>query len=150
MNKRGLSPLIVTIFLVGMAILVGSIVMMSSFESIGSVQNIADEWAQAEFLKFSAMWPPLADCESLCGDSLNIKCYDSTTDRCYCLLIENEENKPVNYLVVTTGDLGTEICAPVNFELNGFEAKVFAIGVHNSTVGFGALSAEVSAVQEID
>jgi len=148
--------LLATVFLIGAAILIGSIVMLSSFKSTEKVITIADQWVTARVLSFSARWPPLADCSSLCNSTTpldDIECYDSGAaageQLCYCLLIENQESEVVNYNVITKGNIGAEVCPPENFQLEGLQSKVFAIAVHKTYVGDNSLTAEVSAVQSV-
>lgn len=142
MNKRGISPLIASVFLIGLAIVVGSVVFFWGFDVKDTTFSLADEWIDsAEFIKFSAKWPNSANCTEI---------YDVSGAKCpgnvyYCILIENGENRNMNYLVKTKGSLGTEICSPENFELTPFQSKIFAVGFDDSIVGVDVIS-EVDAV----
>ena len=146
MTKRGISPLIATAFLIGMSILVGTIVLLWGFETQENVIGMADKWVETRVLEYSAKWPDLANCTAL-YDIGEVQCEGN---RYYCILIENLESEVVNYLIVTKGSLGSEICSPDHFELNPYESKVFVVQVNNETVGEESLVAEVSAVQEVN
>jgi hypothetical protein len=146
MNKRGISPLIATVFLIGISILIGSIVLLWSFETQSGIVAMADEWAETKVLKYSAEWPDRANCTSL-YDAGESQCEG---DRYYCILVENLENEVVNYMIVTRGSTGSEVCSPDHFELGAYESKVFVIQVHKDLVGEEALVADVSAVQKVD
>ena len=146
MKKRGISPLIATVFLVGMALLTAMIVMMGGMKSYEQSTAIAEKWIANKVLRFSAEWPPRANCTQI---------YNTTGAQCdgdqyYCLLIENRENEVVHYNVVTTGNLGSEVCSPDHFRLEPLESKIFAIATNSSIVGNQSLVAEVSAVQEVN
>jgi len=148
--KRGISPLIASVFLFGFAIVLGLIVFLSS---ANLNQNIIEQQeraiATAVILDLDAHFSPIpeVDCNSIyVADG---KCKTGATSY-YCILIENEENRKVNYMVKSTGDLGAEVCSPENFELQPFQSKVFAVGYNDANVGGSPLVAEVEAVLFLD
>jgi hypothetical protein len=147
--KRGISPLIASIFLFGFAIVIGVIVLMSS---TNLNQNIIEDQdrqiAKAVILDLDASHSPDVNCTQLW--SVEPRC-DTGATNYYCILIENEENRIINYMVKTKGGKGTEVCSPNNFELQPYQSKVFAVGYNNVTVGAdGSLLAEVEAVLFLD
>lgn len=98
--------------------------------------------ATAVVLDFDVKYSPAQYCSPWTGE---ISCKSVTGDY-YCILIENEEDRPINYSVLTKGNLGSEICPPTKIGLDGYQSKVFAIGFDPNKVGTAPLTAEVEAV----
>ena len=149
-NKKGMSPLIVTIILVGFTLVLSTGIFMWTQDSVvgNQIDSIPENWRGAEYLQFSASFSSACD---------NVTVYDhNCTGRgstCYVLLVENEEDNPVNYVIETSGNLGIDSCGP--FEINNYESKLVKVQFDNDSVGmpFDELScpdcwleAEVSAV----
>lgn len=135
-----------SVFLVGIAIVIGVMVIVWGTNISQNVMVGQDEKiAAAAVLKFSARYPSNVDCSSLCNVSQNpdIKC---KSDYCYCVLIDNLEDRKVNYKVVTKGENGIDYCGPENFELNAHEAKIFAVGYDSTKVGTGKIKALIDPV----
>ncbi len=143
MNKRGISPLIASVFLVGFAIVIGVFVMISTFNlNSGLIDDQNKKIDNAVLLSFDAKYPNNADCAALCDPSADIKC---RSNNCYCILLENEENREINFVVKTNGEFGSEVCSPENFELDAFQSKIFAVGFDGSSIGTD-IRAEIDAV----
>ncbi|MBT3281357.1 hypothetical protein HN865_01905 [Candidatus Woesearchaeota archaeon] len=147
MNRRGISPLIASVFLVGFAIVIGVFVFISTFNlNTGLIEDQNKRIENAVLLSFDARYPNKADCATLCAGA-DIQCLSSN---CYCILIENEENQDVNFIVKTNGEFGSEICSPENFKLDPFQSKIFAVGFDGSSIGVNNIRAEVDAVLILD
>jgi len=147
MSKKGISPLIASVFLVGFAIVIGVFVFISTFNLNNNL--IEDQNKRIEgavLLSFDARYPNKADCASLC-DGVDVKC---PSNNCYCILLENEENQEVNFIVKTNGEFGSEICSPNNFKLDSFQSKIFAVGFDGSSIGVDNIRSEIDAVLILD
>lgn len=142
MKKRGISPLIATVILVGFTIVM-SIFVLVGMSNVGQ-RTIADQdkrIASSVVLDFGVKYSPAIYCEGLAGEVI---C--NTGKDYYCVLIENKESQKVNYRIITKGSLGSEVCSPDKVELNGYESKVFAIGYDPVNVGVAPLTADVEAI----
>jgi hypothetical protein len=148
MFKRGISPLIASVFLIGFAIVIGIFVFASTFNLNANLMEDQDKRIEsAVLLSFDAKYPHnFEDCAALCG-GVGVKCPSSN---CYCVLIENEENEKINFFVKTNGEFGSEICSPDNFELESFQSKIYAVGFDGSTIGINRITSEVNAVLILD
>jgi hypothetical protein len=147
--KRGISPLIASVFLFGFAFVIGVIVFLGSSNLNQDIMEQQDrQIATAVILDLDASHSPEADCPTLWA--ADPKCGLGATNY-YCLLIENEENRVVNYMVKSKGSIGMEVCSPENFELQPFQSKVFAVGYNSTRVGINtSLVAEIEAVLFLD
>jgi hypothetical protein len=147
MSKKGVSPLIASIFLVGVAMMVGVLVFASTF-SLNS--NLIDDQNKKidsfVLLSFDSKYPRNFNCSSLCAGT-DVKCNSSN---CYCILIENEESQKVNFLVKTKGNFGSELCSPDNFELDRYQSKIFAVGFNGSKIGTTNITSEIEALLILD
>ena len=153
MNKRGISPLIISVILVGFVVVLGSFIFIwTSGLTKGEMEKQSFEF---EILDYGARASPGVNeegsaCFEICGEGYmgGDRAYcDDGAGECYCLLIINNEGKNVNYLVTTTGDgVGTSVCDPDDIELGAYESKVFGIVFDDSIVGTEDLEAEVEAV----
>ncbi|MBS3172603.1 hypothetical protein J4438_03415 [Candidatus Woesearchaeota archaeon] len=140
--KKGISPLIATVLLVGFTIVM-SVFVLVGVSNMGQ-RTIAEQdkrIATAVVLDFDAKYSPALYCDNWTSE---IKC--NTNGKYYCVLIENQENREVNYRVITQGSLGSEICSPTNINLTGYESKVFAIGFDENKVGQAPFTADVEAI----
>lgn len=147
MFKKGVSPLIASVFLIGFAIVVGVMIFASTFNLNANLLEDQDKRIEsAILLSFDAKYPRDFNCSASCSSG-NVSC---SSDSCYCILIENEENRIVNYMVKTAGNLGREVCSPENFELGPFQSKIFAVGFNNVTVGNEDITSEIEAVLILD
>jgi hypothetical protein len=129
-NKKGMSPLIITVILVGFTLVLSTSIFWWTQESVVDTQisNIPTDWRGAEYLQFSASF------SSACDPAVT---YDHECTghgaTCYVLLVENEEDNPVNYIIETSGNLGVESCGP--FEVDSYASKLVKVQFDNSTVG---------------
>ncbi len=143
MFKKGVSPLIASIFLVGIAMIVGILVFASTFSlNANLIDDQNKRMDSSVLLSFDGKYPRNFNCSELCSGS-DVKCNSSN---CYCILIENEESQKVNYLVKTSGNLGSELCSPMNFELDKYVSKIFAVGFNGTMIGTVNITSEVEAV----
>lgn len=140
--KKGVSPLIASVLLVGFTIVM-SIFVLVGVSNMGqrTITEQDKRIATAVVLDFDAKYSPAMYCDNWTQE---IKC--ESNGNYYCVLIENSENMLVNYRVVTKGSLGSEVCSPDNIVLNGYESKVFAIGFDPNKVGQAPLTADVEAI----
>ena len=148
--RRGISPLIATIFLFGFAIVIGAIVLLGTANlNQNIIENQERSIATAVVLDLDATGsPPNANCTVIWN--ADPKCLAGSTNY-YCVLIENKENRKINYLVKSKGSKGIEVCSPENFELEPFQSKVFAVGYNNNTIGVNeSLISEIEAVLFLD
>jgi len=147
MFKKGITPLIASVFLIGFAIVVGVLIFASTFNLNASLLEDQDKRIEsAIFLSFDSKYPRNFNCSSLCAGT-DVKCNSSN---CYCILIENEESQKVNFLVKTTGNFGSELCSPDNFELDRYQSKIFAVGFNGSKIGTTNITSEIEALLILD
>ena len=144
MNKKGVSPLIVTVILIGFVFVMASFIFMwSSGLTKGEMEKQSFTF---QILDFGVRASPGVSCDDDACINNRIDC-DDDAEKCYCILIVNEESKNVNYLVTTTGNLsGTSVCDPVDIGLGAYESKVFGIVFNENIVGSGDLVSEIDAV----
>ena len=128
-NKKGISPLIVSVILVGFTILMaGAIFSWTQTVTEGQMRT-AQEWSES-----SADYDYGAEYFSDCGDTsiTDINCTNGRTT-CYQLKIENEEDVPADYIIETSGNLGLELCGP--FRLEPFQSQIVNVYYNNNSVG---------------
>lgn len=142
MKKRGISPLIATVILVGFTIVM-SIFVLVGMSNMGqrTINDQDKRIASAVVLDFGVKYSPAQYCKGL---SSQVVC--NTGKEYYCVLIENKENKKVNYRIITKGSLGSEVCSPDKISLEGYESKVFAVGFDPDNVGVAPITADVEAI----
>lgn len=133
MNKRGISPLIVSVLLVGLTFIVGIVVI--GFGTNIQKEVIGNQETDLEVLgwvQFSAHYK-------------DASCTPESNNHCYRLLIVNNEDIPINFIVKTNSPLGKEISGPGEFFLGPYEQKVFNIN-YSSMLGNESIYAEVDPV----
>ena len=126
-NKKAISPLIMTIILVGFTIVLSVGIFVWTNNLTKDQINVVTKWNEAEQYSFSARYV------SSCGDESYINC-TGNGEKCYVLLVENKEAEPVNYVVETSGNENSfEICGP--FEIGAYEAKLVAVTYNDTAIG---------------
>ena len=50
----------------------------------------------------------------------------------------------------TTGNFGSELCSPDNFELDRYQSKIFAVGFNGSKIGTTNITSEIEALLILD
>ena len=115
MNKRGISPLIASVFIVGLAIILGTTVFISMNNFTKSEIELQENLMEsARIVRFSA-WSPKE----------NFECENFKFNSCYKLFIENKEDTEVSYYIVTKGKKGEDFFEEV--KLNQLQIKAFEV-----------------------
>ena len=111
MNKKGISPLIATLILVGLTV------------SLSVGIGIWSQGITKSKMEGTALSPIIVDFD------VEISNVDEceTGYHCYVLLITNNENFGVNYLVITTTSEGTETESPEDYYVEAFQSKSFTV-----------------------
>jgi len=144
MRSRGVSPLLASVFLVGLAIIIGVVVMMFGK---GVAEREIDITQQALdrplVVRFNAEW------KDVNGTPEAILCSsDPDDDASYYLLIENIESSDISYIVKTTSDLGMDVCGP--FKIEAYNSKLVYVTYNEAVVGRPnglEVIADITAVQ---
>jgi flagellin-like protein len=123
MEKRGISPLIVSVILVGVTIAMAGFI----YYWISNATVESQRYSGPIFIDFEMR--KLADCEDFGGE-----CVSDNSDAYYCLLIENKENFDVWYKVKTVGKNGISISDECSPSLGPYDAEIFRVG-YNSNIG---------------
>jgi hypothetical protein len=133
MNKRGVSPLIVSVLLVGLTFVVGIVVIGfgTDIQKL-SIENQETDLEVLGWVQFSAYYK-------------DASCTPEANHHCYRLLIVNNEDLPINFIVKTNSLLGKEISGPDEYFLGPYEQKVFNIN-YSSSLGNESVFAEVDPV----
>ncbi len=128
-NKKGISPLIVSVILVGFTVLMaGAIFSWTQTVTEGQMRT-AQEWSES-----TRDYDYGAEYFSDCSDTgiTDINCTNGGTT-CYQLKIENKEDVLADYIIETSGNLGVEICGP--FSLEPFQSQIVNVYYNNESVG---------------
>ena len=137
MRKRGISPLIATVILVGSIIVIASLVYRFSLgTTVSTTEETSELIDTAMPVRFSTRWQPGGSCGSCTPPE----------DDCYSLFIENEENRDVGFIVRTTGNVGTAVSSDKDRVLGPFEAQIFTICLDVGQVGVTPYTAEIIPV----
>ena len=147
MNLKGISPLIATVILVGFTILIGSIVLLTSTETINQeTSNINELLEKPLVVRFNAQYG------GNCSQAGSITCSSDVNPNdqaCYNLLVENTEDFNVNYVIRTHSELGSDFCGP--FEIEAFNSKFIDVIYDKSKVGEPSDTFEVTAdIEAVD
>ncbi len=128
MEKRGISPLVISVLLIGFSFVLfitffawSSTLTQDSMNDIDFSPNIYDfdvEWSEETY----------NDCE------------ESADEYCYVLLVTNNEGFDVEYRVITRSSLGSEV--DEGYSLEAYESDLFVVRYVRS------LGKEVNAVVE--
>jgi len=129
MEKRGISPLIATLLLVGLTIVLAT--------GIGI-------WSQGitkSEMDGTELSPIIVDFD------VEISSADECEEgyHCYGILITNNENFGVNYLVITSTSEGTETESPEDYYVEPFQSKLFTIS-YDENLGKEEVRTRVDAV----
>jgi hypothetical protein len=117
MEKRGINPLIASVFLIGLAFIIGLIV----FASMGSVtRNTLSKQEEA-----------VLSTEPI---NFEVSLKENCGDNCYTLLISNKEEKEIGFLVRTIGDKGVDVYGG-GVILSPYQARLFDITFDLNKVG---------------
>ena len=128
MKKRGVSPLIISVILVGFSfVLFITVFAWSSTLTKDSIESI--EFSPNR-LDFKVEW----------SEETHEDCVGTQETYCYVLLIENEEGFDVNYRILTKSSKGVEISE--GYSLGAYESDLFEVTYPKS------LGREVNAVVE--
>lgn len=128
MNKRGISPLIVSVILVGSVIIFALVVNVwvnGVYETVKS-----QRFSNTKFIDFDLQYLS-AD---KCVNSENICMAEGSIDY-YCILIKNKENFDVNYIIKTVGLSGIAISEDCDTLLRAFDSKIFRINYNKGKIG---------------
>ncbi|MBT4334768.1 hypothetical protein HOD61_03040, partial [archaeon] len=127
-NKKAISPLLVTVLLVGFTIVLSAGIMTWTKTTTQSQMDIAKEWSEADWYRFSARY------HASCDDAINysVSC-EGAGSSCYVLLVENKESSSVDYVIETSGNKGIEICGP--FSVEPFASELVQVTYNNISVG---------------
>lgn len=114
MNKKGISPLIATILIIGLTIIISIVIFTWTRSTVENLQDNVD-LSQPVEVSFDAEFKGTDGCS------------ESEEDYCYEILITNNENFGVNYLITTITPTGLEIENPTDYSLNAYESEIFEI-----------------------
>lgn len=129
MNKRGISPLIVSAILFGLVLVLGTVVYIWTSEVFETVGN--QKAYSAEFINFELRYLN----KEICADSVDHCTANGDNIDYYCLLIENKENFPVQYVIKTIGKKGISISEDCETLVEPLNSKVFRIDYDINTIG---------------
>ena len=118
MKKRGVSPLIASIFLVGITVVVSVIIFGWGNTLLYSMQ----EDQELDLVKLG-----MVDFDAKYRD---VGCSVDSGSFCYSLLLINNEDFDLNFLVRTKSDLGVDVDGP--FVVGAYEQKIFNISFLDS------------------
>lgn len=124
MNKRGISPLIATVILVGFAIVLSAVVFTSN-PAEKAISQFEEMQTSAAPIQFSAEYK---------GD-LTCTYNPALGDSCYTLLINNEENIDVGYIIRTLGEDGSADVFGEDVFLSPRESKLVDVTFDKTKVG---------------
>ncbi len=129
MEKRGISPLIATLFLVGLTI------------ALATGIGIWSQGITKTKMEGTELSPITVDFDveiSSAGE-----CYEEY--HCYGILITNNENFGVNYLVITSTNEGIESESPEDYYVGPFQSKLFTVS-YDKGLGKEDVKTSVDAV----
>ena len=113
MNKFGVSPLIVSILLIGLTVASATGVLV--WVRMTTLELEDDVPLSPININFEVEFKGVENCES------------SETEYCYEIQIINKENLFVNYLVTTTTPKGKELENPSDYRLGPYASKIFRV-----------------------
>ena len=121
MEKKGISPLIAIILVVGFVIILSFMIFTYG---TGIVDKIMKDAEKSPFVvNFDVEWI-----------ELNTGCIESEDNYCYALLVTNNEDFTVNYIMITISPEGVEVNGPEDHETSPYESKRFNI-YYNKKLG---------------
>lgn len=114
MEKKGISPLVAIILIVGFVIILS--VMIFSYGTVILDKVMKDAEKSPSIVDFDVEWI-----------DLNTGCIESEDNYCYALLITNNEDFIVNYIIITISSEGVDVNGPEDYETLSYESKRFNI-----------------------
>ena len=110
MRKRGINPLIATVFLVAFAFLIGIVVMIFASETVErEIGVVEEEFDMPLVVLFNAEYA------GNCSINTTTTCEGPSEDNaCYNLRIENPNEFDTQFRVETFSDKGSDFCGPVH------------------------------------
>lgn len=135
--KKGVSPLLASVILIGVVIVFASFMFYSisgfSERTIGSTEDVIESARLIDFkVKLLSPSPPCADASEHVGDE----------DNCYVILIENQMGEEISYIVRTVGETGVDLAGETGM-FSPFVSKTVAVHFDSEKTGEDGISAEV-------
>ena len=125
--KKGVSPLIASVILVGFTIVLAAFMFFNLSSNTRSLfGTVEDTQKSSRLIDFSVKTSPDMDC-----DKVNYKIGNGNI--CYVILVENEMGEEISYIVRTIGDKGVDISQTDKFE--PFISKWVAVSYDKDKVG---------------
>jgi hypothetical protein len=134
MNKKGISPLIATILLIGFGTILAFLVFSYGTNVVDDLLKNAERSPIIE-LSFDSEWI-----------EENTGCLESIDNYCYSILITNNEGFTVNYIITTITSEGVTLNGPEEYELFSYEPKTFIIS-YPKELGNEEVNAKIRAVK---
>jgi hypothetical protein len=134
MNKRGISPLIISVILVGFTIAIGvTVILWGTNVQKSTIKNQETDTKNLGLLNFDAYYKD-SNCNAVAGEN------------CYRLLLINHENFDLGFVIKTHTSLGSHISGPENYILGPYDQKTFDIS-YPAELGVEEVYAEVDAIK---
>jgi len=128
MNKRGMSPFIISIILIGVVIVFAVIFNLW----VSGVFDTAKNQQFSNFRYFDFEINYINDLTKCIGSEN--RCFSEGSDF-YCLVIYNEENLDVEYVIKTVGTEGISVVNDCDTLLTAYESKIFRIDYDSNVIG---------------
>ena len=140
--KRGISPLLASVILVGFVIALASFMFFSISGTTKGTLGTVKVWEESSrLIDFKLSLSPEINCTDVTDANYEI----GGGDMCYTVLIENQMNEDISYIVRTMGDKGVQIANTPVFP--AFTTKWVAISYAEDVVGSeDSVTAEVIPV----
>ncbi len=117
MNKRGLSPLIMTVILVGITITIGVFIIGFGHDIVYSTQQNQElDLVKAGLVNYDVYYKDIN-----CSGQVNLN------ESCYGMTFVNKEGFALRFGVTTHAEFGVHVGNPENYFLDAYEQKVFII-----------------------
>ena len=142
MKKRGVSPLLASVILVGFTITFAAFMFFNlSGTTKGTLGTVEDLKESSRLIDFKISLSPEISCDDIADQNFSI----GNGDKCYSLLIENQMNEDISYVVRTIGDRGVQIANTPVFP--AFSSKWIAVSYYEDVVGTeNSVNAEIIPV----
>ena len=140
--KRGISPLLASVILVGFVVVLASFMFFSISGTTKGTLGTVKTWEESSrLIDFKLSLSPEINCTDVTDANYEI----GGGDMCYTVLIENQMNEDISYIVRTMGDKGVQIANTPVFP--AFTTKWVAISYAEDVVGSeDSVTAEVIPV----
>ena len=120
MDKKGISPLVMAVILVGITITVGVVIVGFGHNIVYSTQQNQElDLVKAGLVNYDTYYKD-AECNE---EDPEVPKGNS----CYRMLFSNGEKFPLKFSVVTHAEFGVHVSGPDEYLLNAYEQKVFII-----------------------